>query len=283
MLVVDGMMARPHLADVTLVAVTSVALAATLAALRQSLSQASFGRVLLLSDHEPGGLGCSGIEWRAIPRLASRSDYSRFVMSSLCEHIETGHALLVQWDGFVRNGLAWRDEFLEYDYIGAPWPQYRDGMAVGNGGFSLRSRRLLQATAQLAASDEPEDVAICRTHRRLLENTDNIRFANIDIARAFSYERGHSNGLEFGVHGVFNMPAELGSIRLAAWLADLEPGVIGERESTELLVQGIRQRDLSLTRLAFAHQRANSQPYRRLLRAAVWLLRGHSGNPATVK
>jgi hypothetical protein len=277
------MTGRPHLGDVTLVAVTSVAQAATLAALRHSLGQASFAKVLLLSDRQPGDLAGSGIEWRPIPRLASRADYSRFVMGNLAGHIETGHALLVQWDGFVRDGRAWRDEFLEYDYIGAPWPQYHDGMAVGNGGFSLRSRRLLQATVQLVAGDEPEDVAICRTHRRFLEKADSIRFANIDVARAFSYERGDSNGLEFGVHGVFNMLAELGSTRLAAWLADLEPGVIGERESTEMLVQGIRQRDRSLTRLAFAHHRANSQHYRRLLRATFWLLRGHSGNPATVK
>jgi hypothetical protein len=273
------MMQRPHLADVTLVAVSSVAQAATLAALRHSLGQARFARALLLSDRQPGNLSGSGIEWQPIPRLGSRADYSRFVMSGLAGHIETGHALLVQWDGFVRDGRAWREEFREFDYIGAPWPQYRDGMAVGNGGFSLRSRRLLQATATLAADGAPEDVAICRTYRPVLEQTHGIRFANMDVARAFSYERSISSGLEFGVHGVFNMLAELGSTRLLAWLTDLEPGVIGERESTELLVKALRTGNWPLARLALRHHRAHPQHSRRLLRGLGWLLRGHDGRP----
>lgn len=273
------MMERPHLGDVTLVAVTSVALAATLAALRHSLAQASFGKALLLSDHQPDGLAGSGIEWRPIPRLASRGDYSRFVLSGLAGHIETGHALLVQWDGFVRDGRAWRDEFLAYDYIGAPWPQYDGVTAVGNGGFSLRSRRLLQATIALCTNEEPEDVAICRTHRGFLEEVHGIRFASMDVARAFSYERYNSNGLEFGQHGVFNMLAELGSERLLAWLTDLEPGVIGERESTELLLEAVRSRSWPLARLALRHHRTHPRHRRRLLRGLGWLLRGHDGRP----
>jgi Protein of unknown function (DUF5672) len=273
------MMGRPHLEDVTLVAVTSVALATTVMALRHSMAQASFAKVLLLSDLPPGDLAGSGIEWRPIQRLSSRADYSRFVMGALAGHIETVHALLVQWDGFVRDGRAWREEFREFDYIGAPWPQYRDGMAVGNGGFSLRSRRLLQATASLAADGAPEDVAICRTYRPVLEQIHGIRFANMDVARAFSYERCDSSGLEFGVHGVFNMLAELGSSRLLAWLNELEPGVIGERESTELLVKAVRMGNWPLARLALHHHRAHPKHGRRLLRGLGWLLRGHDGRP----
>ena len=273
------MMGRPHLGDVTLVAVTSVALAATQAALRHSLGQASFGKALLLSDLQPGDLAGSGIEWRPIPRLASRADYSRFVMGGLAGHIETGHALLVQWDGFVRDGRAWRDEFLDFDYIGAPWPHYRDGMAVGNGGFSLRSRRLLQATATIPASDAPEDDTICRKFRPVLERDHGIRFADMDVARAFSYERRHSSGLEFGFHGVFNMLAELSSTRLLAWLTDLEPGVIGERESTELLVKAVRTGNWPLARLAMRHHHSHPNHGHRLLRGLGWLLCGHDGRP----
>ena len=270
---------RPHLADVSLVAVTSVALPATLSALRHSLAQAQFGRALLLSDRQPDGLAGSGIEWRAIPRLSSRSDYSRFILAGLAEHIKTRHALLVQWDGFVRDGRSWQDGFLDFDYIGAPWPQYRDGMAVGNGGFSLRSRRLLQATAAIPPDDAPEDVTICRTHRAYLEHQHGIRFADMDVARAFSYERSESSGREFGFHGVFNLPAELGTERLLAWLSNLEPGVIGERESTELLVNAVQARNWPLARLALAQHRANPHHGRRLLRALGWLLRGHDGWP----
>ena len=139
---------RPLLSDVTLVAVTSVALRATVAALHASMRQADFAEVLLLSDQPP--LEAEGaIHWRRIPRLQSRAAYSRFMLRDLVGHISTGHALCIQWDGFVVNGGGWQPEFLEYDYIGAVWPHFTDGHNVGNGGFSLRSRRLLRACKDL--------------------------------------------------------------------------------------------------------------------------------------
>ena len=61
------------------------------------------------------------------------------------------------------NPAAWDAAFLDCDYLGAKWFWHNDGMRVGNGGFSLRSRRLL-----LALQDpridlvEAEDTAICR-------------------------------------------------------------------------------------------------------------------------
>jgi hypothetical protein len=280
---VASLSSRPSLPQVTLVAVTSVALEATAAALRRSLQQVAFGRALLLSDRQPEGLLAEGIEWRQIAPIRTRAAYSHFILHNLCEHVDTSHTLLVQWDGFVRDGSRWQDVFLNFDYIGAPWPQYFDGMAVGNGGFSLRSRKLLYATRSLAAIDGIEDTAICRTFRSELEQRHDIRFADIDVAMRFSYERGGSNQAEFGFHGVFNMHAELHGERLSTCLANLEPGVIGERESTELLLQGLRRRDLPLIRLALVHHRANPHHARRLLRAAGWLVSGRSGSPFTVK
>jgi hypothetical protein len=274
-----GLNRRPILPQVTLVAVTSVALDATVAALRRSLDQVAFGRALLLSDRMPNGIAGSDIEWRPIAALRSRTDYSRFILHSLADHVETRHALLVQWDGFVRNGGRWHDEYLAYDYIGAPWPQYKDGMGVGNGGFSLRSRALLEATRNIDMTDEGEDVAICRTYRRYLENTCHLRFADMDVAKGFSYERGESDGTEFGFHGVFNMPSELGSGDLLPILTSLEPGVIGARESCEMLVQAIRSGNWPVARLAMIHQKAHPRHVRHLLRSLGWLLRGHDGWP----
>lgn len=274
---------RPSLPRVTLVAVTSVALEATVAALRRSLQHIAVSRALLLSDKKPAGLQSLGIEWRKIAPIRSRVDYSHFIQRDLYDHIDTSHALLVQWDGFVRDGSRWRDAFLDFDYIGALWPQYRDGMSVGNGGFSLRSRKLLKATKELELFDAAEDVAICRQFRPHLEKEHGIKFADMDVALCFSYERGQSNRAEFGFHGVFNMHAELPEECLDRCLASIEPGVIGERESTELLVQGIRRCDARLIRLALVHHRANPNQFCRLLRAAGWLARGRSGSPLTGK
>lgn len=272
-------MLRPHVPQVTLVAVTSVALPATMAALGRSLAEVAFGHALLLSDQMPPGLAGSGIEWRRIDPLRSRADYSRFMLQQLCHHIETSHALVVQWDGFVRNGQAWRDEFCNFDYIGAPWPQYNDNYRVGNGGFSLRSRKLLCVTDAIGDDDEPEDSAICRTHRLQLEKRYGLRFADVDTAARFSYERGASTGDQFGFHGVFNMPSELPDAAFRATLAGLEVGVIGARECTELLVWAVRQRDWHLARILLPHMAAHPGRVRRLLQGLGWLLTGRDGWP----
>jgi len=126
-------------------------------------------------------------------------------MRRLAALIDTSHALLVQWDGFIIDAAEWRDEFLDWDYIGAPWG-YGDGMDVGNGGFSLRSRRLVEACEDPAIADfEPEDERICRTYRPYLETRYDIRFAPLELARRFSVEHVESPYSTFGFHGAFNL------------------------------------------------------------------------------
>ena len=229
--------------DVTLVAVTSVAIGPTLEALRASMRQAQFGQVLLLSDEPPPGPRDSGIEWRRIDRLASKIDYSQFMLWQLAEHIATGHALCVQWDGFVLDGERWDPRFLQYDYIGAPWPHFRDGRNVGNGGFSLRSRPLLDACKRLPFDGtESEDVVISRLCRPLLEE-QGMRFAPEPIARQFAYERSGPTGREFGFHGAFNLVRYLPPPDALQLFRSLEPKVLARTEHWELL------------RWAFAHAR----------------------------
>lgn len=232
--------ARTRLPDVTLVAVTSVALDATVRALLLSLEQASFGATLLLSSSRPSILP-DGIEWRQIAQLKSRNDYSDFVLRQLAFHIETPFALVVQWDGYVLKGCSWQDTFRQYDYIGAPWPQFDDGHTVGNGGFSLRSKRLLHATSDLPdGGREAEDTLICRTHRHWLETNQAIRFAPEAVARQFAYERTPRQGAEFGFHGIFNMMHDLPRKEFGDVLASLEPGLLGRRERRDVFRHALR-------------------------------------------
>ena len=129
--------------------------------------------------------------------LYSLEDYSRFIIKELEAHVKTSHVLVAQWDGYVLNPKAWKPEWLDYDYIGAPW---KDGIS-GNGGFSLRSRRLLDALqdSRFGPPYYPEDEKICRDWRRELESEFGIRFAPTEIASEFSVEGGRYSG-QFGFH-----------------------------------------------------------------------------------
>ena len=232
------------LPDVTLVAVSDVAIAATARALAISQQGLRFAETLLLTSREaPPGLCATS---RAIEPIASREAYSRFMLRDLHRHIATSHALCVQWDGYVLDPARWDPEFLEYDYIGAPWLHFGDGMRVGNGGFSLRSARLLEACATLDVADEAEDMAICRTHRPVLEQRFGMRFAPADLARRFAFERAAPNHDEFGFHGAFNMVGRVPAAELADLLAGLEPGLLNRREHREIMRQALRGGHLRL-------------------------------------
>lgn len=145
-------------------------------------------------------------------KLGSKEGYSKFIIQDLHKYIDTDYALIVQHDGYVKNVEAWTDEYLQYDYIGACW-WYKDGMNVGNGGFSLRSKKLLQMTAEANWTEtHPEDHVICRTHRKELE-AKGIKFAPDELANKFSFEGYYQTGTwngQFGFHGgrAFRTPAD---------------------------------------------------------------------------
>lgn len=199
---------RLTLPQVTLCAVTSVNVAATVRALKTSLGQIRFAACKLLTD--AAVTPADGIEVVPIARLSSSSAYSHFMLHNLVDYVTTPHCLVAQWDGHVLDAARWRPEFLDYDYIGASWPQFGDGHDVGNGGFSLRSRRLMDACRQPGFSPfHPEDIAIGRLNRNWLEKRG-MRFAPRALADAFAAERTGDPADSFGYHGVFNMPRAIG-------------------------------------------------------------------------
>ncbi|MGH8851455.1 MAG: DUF5672 family protein, partial [Casimicrobiaceae bacterium] len=202
------------LPGVTLCCVDTANHALAVRALRRSAAAIRFARTLFLTDRrqdEPG------IEVRTIAALASRDDYSRFVLRSLLDHVDTPHVLLVQWDGYVLDPAAWRADFLGCDYIGAKWFWAPVGQRVGNGGFSLRSRRLLQALRDpRIVLTEAEDATIGRAFRPLLEREHAIRFATEAQADAFAFEAAYPIGLPFGFHGLYNFCRVVPEDELAA-------------------------------------------------------------------
>jgi len=191
-----------ELPGVTLCCIDTLNHALALRALQRSSEQIRFGRTLFISDRDAG---TQDVETQIVPALTSREDYSQLVLKGLASRIETSHVLLVQWDGYVINPEGWREEFLACDYIGAKWFWHDDGMRVGNGGFSLRSRKLLLALQDpRVILTEAEDVTIGRAFRPLLEREHGIRFASESTADAFAFEAAYPIGKPFGFHGLFN-------------------------------------------------------------------------------
>jgi hypothetical protein len=179
------------------------------------------------------GLGERFIETQ---RFDSIDTYSEFVFKCLWPFVRTEFILIVHWDGFIVNPQLWRDEFLAYDYIGAPWAWANDAHRVGNGGFCLRSRRLLNACKDVKLRRYPEvpfggleDIVICRLHRNKFEE-QGMRFAPVELAQAFSYETGDLAQIPFGFHGPGNMPLFVSEHELIDLVPDLiqkiQPGPI---------------------------------------------------------
>jgi hypothetical protein len=230
-------MPRLDLPSVTLCAATSVNVEATIAAIEASTSRVRFGEVVLFTDSVQQQAP-DEVRFVPIAPLRSSADYSNFLLTRLADHVRTDHCLIVQWDGFVLDPGQWDPAFLGFDYIGAVWPQFDDGHDVGNGGFSLRSRRLLEACRSPEfVRSHPEDVAICRTNRPLLERQFGIRFADRDTAQRFSFERSRECDETFGFHGVFNMIPLLGTERFWEIYRSLDDRTVVRRDLWHILGQ----------------------------------------------
>lgn len=229
------------LPQVTLVAVTSVNVPATIDAIEASMRQAKFGAVKMLSDSRPNRHP-DGMEWVEIHPIKSSVEYSNFLLNHLADYVKTPHVLIVQWDGYVIDGQRWSPEFLEYDYIGASWPHFSDGHDVGNGGFSLRSSALLEACRHPSfVASHPEDVAICR-HNRSRLGEFGLRFAPSSVAEQFSVERSGYPTASFGYHGVWHMPRVLGSDAFWQLYSKLDELTAFRRDFISILWQVFRGR-----------------------------------------
>ena len=208
------------LPNVTLLAVTSVEIEQHQISLKISSQNIEFGAVKLLSSSLPEKK-YSDIEYVSI-KPTSWPGQNRFLMEDLHKYFETSHCLYVEADSFVVNTDLWKEEFLEFDYIGAPWPnkiQMNPNLilnmkenCVGNGGFSLRSRKLLKTTAKINFDSlkfqiANEDVIIC--HYLYKEMIDKgIRFAPPKLAAQFALEDDVNHLYGQDVNSVFGFHAK---------------------------------------------------------------------------
>lgn len=175
-------------------------------ALQKSQERFPVSNVLIFSDDPARWPGHSIIH---ISEIRSTADYNRVIFFELPKYLETEYAIFIQYDGYVLSGMHFSELFLNYDYIGAPWPHHQD-FNVGNGGFSMRSAKLINAVQNFILPDDinsAEDVVICRYLRARLEDKISLKFASKSMAEKFSFEMTPASHLTFGFHGLFNLPS----------------------------------------------------------------------------
>jgi len=156
-----------NLPNITLIAIDCVDLERVVFAAKESIKHCNFGSVKILTHLDYSNFKCNEIEFISIPFQKTIYEYCSFVVRHLNNYVNTDFALMFQWDGFVLNPNAWTNLFLNYDYIGAIWNQ--NPWAVGNGGFSLRSKRLLKwgSKIPLHINVFPEDRFVSNMARQL--------------------------------------------------------------------------------------------------------------------
>lgn len=182
------------LPNVTIVSVNCKNPDESVKALLYSCKYIAFKEAILFTD---SNISVSGIRTVNIAPINTIDAYSDFMLR-LTDYLDTDYALIIQDDGFVLNFGQWTDVFLNYDFIGAPWPeekswidcqQYKNYVnRVGNGGFSLRSRRFMELSSNFDTCEGlGEDVFLCNKNYQYMIN-NGIKFAPLEIAAGFSYE-----------------------------------------------------------------------------------------------
>ena len=147
------------LSRVTLIAIDNTPrVQNTIRAIHTCTGQANFGSVKLitskeLKDQYQESLRRYDIDVEeTVYPITEINEYSKYVLYELHRHVDKEYCLMIQDHAFIINPDAWSDEYYEYDYIGAPWPYqensyvtpFNEHIRVGNGGFSFRSKKLLE-------------------------------------------------------------------------------------------------------------------------------------------
>lgn len=155
----------------------------------------------ILFTHDPPA-DCRGIRVVKINKL-NWHEYNDCCLS-IGRAVDADYVLFIQDDGFVLNPSLWDPRFLEYDYIGAPWPSDPSWVdqqtakaelqrvlphnRVGNGGFSLRSRRFMELSDRFTSCGlYGEDCYLCTIHYDYMIK-NGVKYAPLDLAYRFAIE-----------------------------------------------------------------------------------------------
>jgi hypothetical protein len=210
------------LPDVTLIAISSIEIPKTIEVLQKCSSMMEFGETKFISNVKPSNLP-ENIIFEECPEIKNIDDYNYYMFREFGKHITTSHCLLVQYHAWILDPDLFDQNWLQYDYGGSPWAirdnayMSNDGTRsrVGNGGFSLRSSRLMNLSKKydLPLREEQgwknEDGQICCYYKKEFLNWG-IKYMPLEDAAKFAYETSvpENKGIAnfFGFHR--NLPVK---------------------------------------------------------------------------
>lgn len=129
-------------------------------------------------------------------------------MKEAPKYMTCDFSISIQWDGFIIRPDLWDDAFMQYDYIGCPWPLQNivnPLHRVGSGGFCMWSKQFAQYAAEHGDESIPNDWEKGAVNRRKYEEAG-FYFAPISLAAKFGKEMDLEDmdikeGESFGFHG----------------------------------------------------------------------------------
>ena len=151
-------------------------------------------------NHSSKEITFGDVKYIQLGEIKDIDSWSKATIYELPKYIETEYCLLIHENGFVVHPESWKDEWLDYDYVGSPWPlpkndvSYRDEdgniVRVGNS-VSLRSKKLMDLIAtrewRKVFGYYNEDGFICCHNRKWLED-QGCKFAPLEVAKYFGRE-----------------------------------------------------------------------------------------------
>lgn len=147
-------------------------------------------------------------------------DYNIFRVFGIQEYVNSDYVFFVEHDSGIYSPKIWRNEFLDYDYIGAVWRKtvsfynldFDSNALVGNAGFSIMSRKFLDVLIKNREffSIYLDKYSLCddifsrsRSCNSMLSSNGIVK-APPELAAVFSFESSvpHNEGLFdiFGFH-----------------------------------------------------------------------------------
>lgn len=144
--------------------------------------------------------GAAKIIWDA--KIDSVNYWNHEIVYNLWHYFDTTHCFLFHADGYIINPDLWNPEWLNLDYIGAPWPLPSDDYSyrsptgeiirVGNS-VGLRSRKLQMLPSQLDLEWKPyygntNEDGFFSVHNKALFEEYGCRFATFEEALPFAKE-----------------------------------------------------------------------------------------------